>query len=57
VECLWIADGVIRRYVQDRTGGARNYYAPAAMDPPGRVPTWASGKPAKTIGRQVFLTA
>lgn len=42
--------------VPDVTLGADHYYAPAAMDPPGRVPSWARGKtPTTTIGRHLFF--
>jgi hypothetical protein len=56
-ECLYLASGIIRGKILDRTGGALNYYAPKAMVPAGTVPSWAKGKPGKTIGSQVFLVA
>jgi hypothetical protein len=54
-ECLFLADGVISGAILDRTHGAKNYYAPAAMVPRDRVPVWAVGKPAWLIGDQLFL--
>jgi N-acetylmuramoyl-L-alanine amidase len=40
----------------DTVKGARHYYAPAGMVPPGRVPVWARGKtPAVTIGGHLFF--
>jgi hypothetical protein len=54
-ECLYLADGVIANTIIDRTGGATSYWAPASMVPPGRVPTWAEGKPTTRIGDQLFL--
>ncbi len=57
VESLWIAEGVIKGRILDRTGGAQNYYAPKAMVPAGSVPAWAQGKDGRRIGQQVFLTA
>jgi hypothetical protein len=56
-ECLTLADGVIAGTLLDRTNGATSYWAPAAMDPPGRVPTWADGLATWTIGDQVFVRA
>ncbi len=56
-ECLYLADGVIANTLIDRTGGAMSYYSPAAMIPPGRVPSWAAGKPFLLIGDQRFYTA
>jgi hypothetical protein len=38
------------------TGGATAYFAPKAMVPAGRVPTWAEGKTARAIGDQFFVT-
>lgn len=41
---------------EDMTLGADHYYAPRAMVPSGRVPTWAMGvTPTMTIGGHVFL--
>ncbi len=54
-ECLVLADAVIAGTIIDRTGGAVNYYAPAAMVPPGRVPSWAAGKRYIEIGDQYFI--
>ena len=53
-ECLFLADGVMFGTLQDRTGGADSYFAPAAMVPPGRVPSWAAGRPLLLIGDQQF---
>jgi N-acetylmuramoyl-L-alanine amidase len=40
----------------DTVRGARHYYAPAAMKPPGRVPGWAQGKePCAAIGGHRFF--
>lgn len=39
----------------DPTGGADHYYAPAAMKPAGRVPSWAVGRaPTAVLGRHRF---
>lgn len=54
-ECLYLADGVIAGALIDRTGGANSYWAPAAMEPPGRVPLWATGVPTRPIGDQLFV--
>ena len=54
-ECLYLADGVISGVLQDRTNGATSYWAPAAMIPPGRPPSWAFGCPRWTIGDQIFV--
>lgn len=54
-ETLWLAHGVRDGAILDRTGRATYYYAPLAMVPPGRVPSWAVEKPFVTIGRQRFL--
>ena len=56
-ECLWLADGLMSGVVLDRTQGATMYWAPKAMLPPGRVPTWAEGRTTEVIGSQVFLNA
>lgn len=54
-ETLYLATGVIGGQVLDRTGGSTSYYAPAAMQPPGHVPTWAVNQPTLLIGDQIFL--
>lgn len=54
-ECLFLADGIISGDILDRTNGATMYYAPDAMIPKGRVPSWAKNKPAFPIGDQLFL--
>ncbi len=54
-ECLYLADGVISGVLLDRTGGATQYWAPAAMIPPGRIPNWGRGKPTLLIGNQLFV--
>ena len=56
-ECLFLADGVISGAILDRTNLATSYYAPAAMIPPGRVPSAAVGKPFLLIGNQHFYIA
>jgi hypothetical protein len=56
-ECLYLADGVITGAIIDRTGGADSYYAPAAMEPPNRVPAGAIGRPMTTVGDQLFYVA
>lgn len=61
-ETVYLADGVIRNIVLDRTGGATSYYAPKAMKPAGAKPAWVflNGKsgpehvPTAVIGSQVF---
>lgn len=55
-ETLWLADGIISGLVLDRVGGATHYYAPKAMKPAGRVPSWAVGQqPAAVVGDQLFF--
>jgi hypothetical protein len=58
-ECLYLAKGVIGGDLRDRTNGATSYWAPASMQPVGRVPDWAikDGKPLpfEVIGNQNFL--
>jgi N-acetylmuramoyl-L-alanine amidase len=50
-----VADAVMHGVEQDLTGGADHYWAPRAMVPPGRVPSWAVGvTPTATIGGHVF---
>lgn len=56
-ECIYLAQGVIGGAVIDRTGAANSYYAPAAMQPPGRVPEGAVNRPTILIGDQVFYSA
>jgi N-acetylmuramoyl-L-alanine amidase len=53
-ECLFLARGIISGVLLDQTGAATMYYAPAAMLPPGTVPTSAAGRPVVQIGAQVF---
>ena len=56
VETRYLAEGVIRGLILDRSGGADHYYAPAAMRPAGWIPAWARGRtPAATVGGQVFF--
>lgn len=43
-ECLAVAWQVTGRHLEDVTRGAHYYFAPAAMVPAGRVPSWAEGK-------------
>lgn len=54
-ETLFLANGIVAGVILDQTGGATHYYAPDAMVPKGRVPTWAKDKPARQIGKQLFL--
>jgi hypothetical protein len=56
-ECLFLADGVIAGTLIDRTGGATSYWAPLAMNPPGRTPSWAAGLLPLAIGDQYFVHA
>ncbi len=56
-ECLFLAEGILSDQLRDPTNGATHYYAPLGMEPPGRVPTWADGKPTQTIGDHEFLRA
>lgn len=56
-ETLWLAHGVRDGVILDRTLSATHYYAPLAMVPQGRVPSWAMNKPFVEIGRQRFLAA
>lgn len=54
-ECLFLAVGIISGVIIDRTGGATMYYAPKAMVPAGRVPSWARGRnDGSAIGDQLF---
>lgn len=53
-ETLFLADGVLRGIIQDKTGGANHYYAPKAMG--GKVPAWAKGlRPVAVVGDQLFF--
>lgn len=54
-ETLFLADGVISGALLDNTGGATFYYAPKAMVPAYRVPSWAVGKIGVPIGSQLFF--
>lgn len=55
LETLYLAEGVALGVVLDRVHRATHYYAPAAMRPAGRVPSWAVGRePVARVGRQVF---
>lgn len=54
-ECLFLAVGIINDVLVDRTGGSDSYYAPAAMVPVGRVPSWAMHVQGRSIGDQVFF--
>ena len=56
-ETLYLADGIMAGVILDVTGGATHYYAPKAMRPAGKIPTWAQGKPTRAIGDQLFLNA
>lgn len=56
-ETLYLADGIMAGVILDCTQGATHYYAPKAMRPPGKVPTWAQGKPTRAIGDQLFINA
>lgn len=51
---LRLADGIWHE-AEDPTGGAVNFYHPAAMRPIGRVPSWAKGREGITIGGAVFF--
>ncbi len=60
-ETMFLADGVIRGLILDRTGGATFYYAPKAMVPAGKVPAEAekfaaAGGTFADIGDQKFYT-
>jgi hypothetical protein len=51
-----IVDNIVSGNDQDPTGGATHFYAPASMQPPGRVPSWASGQtPTAVIGGHRFF--
>lgn len=56
-ECLYLADGVIAGVLIDCTNLADSYYAPAAMEPRGRIPAGAVGRPLLLIGDQYFYRA
>jgi spore germination cell wall hydrolase CwlJ-like protein len=54
-ECQRVAQAAVAGTLPDNTGGAENYYAPAAMVPPGRVPDWVAGMVfTAQIGSQRF---
>src|SRR3990172_3605788 len=54
-QCQFIAEGLVHGRVRDNVKGAVNYYAPLAMLPEGRVPTWAVGlSPVIEIGAHRF---
>lgn len=55
-ESFFLADGIMSGVILDRTAGATQYYAPAAMQPPGRRPVWARNRVTLTIGSQEFLS-
>jgi N-acetylmuramoyl-L-alanine amidase len=40
-ETRFLADGIARGVILDRTGGADHYYAPKSMKPAGSAPKWA----------------
>lgn len=54
-ECLFLATGIIGGQLLDHTNGATHYWAPAAMVPPGRIPSWAQGTTPLRIGDQLFV--
>ena len=43
-ESIYLAEGVIAGRVLDSVKGAEHFYAPKAMKPKGRVPSWAIGR-------------
>jgi spore germination cell wall hydrolase CwlJ-like protein len=50
-----LAQGVFRGVIQDQTGGATHFFAPAAQADLGRsVPGWAKGDPLASIGGHQF---
>lgn len=53
-ETLYLANGIMDGVILDRTNGATCYYAPKAMQPPGRVPTQAIDRVTIKIGEQLF---
>jgi len=54
-KALQVADDVMGGRAPDPTRGANHYFAPVAMDPPGRVPAWAQGKePTAVLGGHRF---
>jgi N-acetylmuramoyl-L-alanine amidase len=56
-ECAAVAGAVLDgAHGGDPTKGATHYYAPAAMVPAGRVPSWAANKvPSAVIGGHLFF--
>jgi hypothetical protein len=55
-ECGYVAEGIIGGQLRDNTRGSTHYFAPRAMDPPGRVPDWAVGLiPTAKAGSQFFF--
>lgn len=56
MESVYLADGILRGQLVDRTGGATHYYAPAAMRPRLSIPEWARDrKLSARIGSQFFF--
>lgn len=55
-ECAWVAEGTVRGYLRDNTGGANHYLTAALFDDPTQRPPWANpiGVTAR-VGRHVFL--
>jgi hypothetical protein len=56
-ECYAIADVFLAEDTIRLVGNATHYYAPAAMVPKNRVPTWAVGEPLARIGGHLFFLA
>jgi hypothetical protein len=54
-ECYAIADVFLAEDTIRLVGNATHYYAPAAMVPKNRVPTWAVGEPLARIGGHLFF--
>jgi hypothetical protein len=56
-ECYVLADVFMADDMIRMVGNATHYYAPAAMVPKHRVPTWAVGEPLARIGGHLFFLA
>lgn len=56
-ECLALAWQVTGATLEDTTRGATLYYAPDAMVPRGRIPSWAAGKSPSVIIDNTYFFA
>ncbi|HYC57237.1 MAG TPA: cell wall hydrolase [Candidatus Binatia bacterium] len=57
IEAIWVAEGIMTGMLRDSVSGATHYYAPLAMVPKGKVPSWAKHQtPVKAAHGHVFFT-